>query len=68
MTNLKRIRESRGMSQSQLAAAASASIRTIQLCEQRKQDINGVAGLTLYKLSTALGCSIEDILEIPCDR
>ena len=65
MTNLKRIRESHGMSQSQLAAAADVSVRTIQLSEQRQRDINGVAGMTLYKLATALGCSVEDLLEIP---
>ena len=64
-TNLKRIREASGLSQSELAKKSGVSLRSIQMYEQRNNDIDKAQGHTLYKLSIAMGCDIEDLLERP---
>lgn len=64
-TNLKRIREARGLSQSALAARAQVGLRSIQMYEQRVNDIGKAQGRTLCRLALVLGCSIEDLLESP---
>lgn len=64
-TKLKRIRESRGISQSELAEMSGVKLRSIQMYEQRVNDIDKAQAQTLYKLSRVLGCNIEDILENP---
>ena len=64
-TKLKRIREARGLSQSELAKLTGVSLRSIQMYEQRGNDIDKAQGKTLYKLSVVLGCQIEDLLEAP---
>lgn len=64
-TNLHRIRESRSLSQSQLAKASGVNLRSIQLYEQRVNDIDKAQAQTLYKLAYVLGCYIEDLLEKP---
>lgn len=62
-TNLKRLREIMGLSQSQLAEDAQVSLRSIQMYEQRNKDINKAQAITLAKISRTLGCEIEDLLE-----
>ena len=62
-TNLKRIREAAGLSQSQLAGQAEVSLRSIQMYEQRNKDINKAQAMTLAKITRVLGCDIEDLLE-----
>lgn len=64
-SKLKRIRESRGLSQSELAEQSGVKLRNIQMYEQRYNDIDKAQAQTLYKLSRVLGCSIEDLLENP---
>ena len=64
-SNLKRIRESRNISQTELAEQAGVNIRNIQTYEQRTNDIDKAQAHTLYKLSRVLGCNIEDLLENP---
>ena len=63
-TNLKIIREAKGLSQSQLAQKANVDIRSIQMYEQKRNDINKAQAETLYKLARVLGCKIEDLLEL----
>lgn len=63
--NLKRIRENRGLSQSELAEQSGVKLRNIQMYEQRYNDIDKAQAQTLYKLSRVLGCNIEDLLENP---
>ena len=63
MTNLKRIREASGLSQSKLAEATGVSVRMIQHYEQGVKDINVAAALTVSKLARALDCTVEDLLE-----
>ena len=64
-TRLKQIRENRGVSQAELAELSGVHLRSIQLYEQRVNDIDKAQAATLYKLSRTLGCSIEDLLEAP---
>ena len=64
-SNLKRIRESRGLSQSELAEQSGINVRNIQMYEQRVNNIDKAQAQTLYKLSRVLGCDIEDLLESP---
>jgi transcriptional regulator with XRE-family HTH domain len=63
--NLKRIRENRGLSQTELAEQAEVNIRNIQMYEQRVNNIDKAQANILYKLSRVLGCDIEDLLENP---
>lgn len=62
-TNLKRLRTSYGCSQSELAKLSGVSLRSIQMYEQRNKDINKASADTLYRISKALGCKIEDLIE-----
>lgn len=66
-SSLKRIRESRGLSQSELAVQSGVNLRSIQMYEQKVNDIDKAQAQTLYKLSRALGCDMEDLLENPMD-
>lgn len=64
MTNLKRIRKERGLTQPQLAEASGVNVRMIQHYEQGFKDINGASALTVYKLAEALGTTVGELLEI----
>lgn len=64
-TNLKNIRENRGISQSELAEMSGVKLHSIQLYEQRVNDIDKAQAQTLFKISLALGCKMEDLLENP---
>ncbi len=64
-TKLKCIRDNAELSQSELAALSGVTLRSIQLYEQRVNDIDKAQVQTLYKLSRALKCDIEDLLENP---
>lgn len=64
-TKLRKIRENRKLSQGELAKLSGVNIRSIQLYEQRVNDIDKAQAQTLYKLSRVLGCDIEDLLEKP---
>lgn len=60
---LKEYRTKSGMSQSQLAEASGVNVRMIQYYEQGVKKINKASGETIYRLSQALGCQMEDLLE-----
>jgi DNA-binding transcriptional regulator YiaG len=66
-TNLKRIRDTAGLSQSQLSVEAEVSLRSVQMYEQRNKDINKAQAMTLAKLARVLGCDVEDLLEMESD-
>lgn len=66
-TKLKQIRESRGISQTELAEMSGVKLRSIQMYEQKVNDIDKAQSQTLYKLSRVLGCGIEDLLENPIE-
>ena len=60
---LKEIRESRGMSQQDLADKSGINKRMIQAYEQGYRDINGAKLTTLVTLCIALECHLSDIVE-----
>ena len=62
-TRLKRIRSAYGCSQSRLAKLSGVGLRSIQMYEQRKKNINRAEAESVLRLSRALGCEMEDILE-----
>ena len=62
----KRLRMQRnrcGLSQSQLSESSGVPLRQIQLFEQGQRDINRTSADTLYRLSKALHCRMENLLE-----
>lgn len=61
---LQEIRKANELSQSQLAEISSVNVRLIQDYEQGHKNINHAKAITLYSLSKALKCTIEDLLEI----
>ena len=62
---LKKLRENRGLSQAELAKISGVKLRSIQMYEQRVNDIDKAQAQTIYKLSRVIGCSMEDLLENP---
>lgn len=62
-TNLKRIRTAYGCTQVELAKRSGVSLRSIQMYEQRKKDINKASAESLYRISKVLGCTVEDLIE-----
>ncbi len=62
-TNLKRIRVSYGCSQMELSKLSGVSLRSIQMYEQRRKNINKASAETIYCLAKALGCTVEDLIE-----
>lgn len=64
MTNLKRLREQSGLSQSKLAEKADVKYTAIRDYEQNHKPINKASAITVYKLSVALDCKMEDLLEL----
>ena len=63
-TRLKDRRVNKGLSQSELAAESGVALRQIQLFEQRTRNINNAAAITLFRLSKALYCRMEDLIEL----
>ena len=53
-----------GMSQAELAKQAGVGLRSIQMYEQRNKNINHASAETLLRLSRALHCSMEDLMEL----
>lgn len=61
-SSLKKKRKELGYSQNDLALLSGVPIRTIRAYEQGNVDIAKGEAETLYALSKALGCSIEDLI------
>lgn len=59
---LKYWRESRGLTQAQLAKKTGMSIRVLQNLEQGVRDINKASVETVLRLSEALGVDVYQIL------
>lgn len=62
-TRLQALRKSAGLSQTELAKASGVGLRSIQMYEQRKKDINKAQANALFALSWALRCPMEALLE-----
>ena len=63
MSNLKRLRESKGLTQAGLAEKAGVNKRMVEHYEQGFHDINKAEARTVYKLARALKCKMEDVIE-----
>lgn len=64
MSKLKELRKQAGMSQRDLAEASDVNFRMLQYYEQGVKDINKAEAATVFKLARALGCKMEDLLDI----
>ena len=62
-SKLKFIRQANGLSQSKLSKLSGVKLRSIQMYEQKQNDINKAQANTLYALASVLNCKIEDLLE-----
>lgn len=62
-TNLERLRKQAGYSQSQLAELSTVSLRSIQMYEQRNNDISKAQFNILNALSKVLRCSVYDLID-----
>ena len=62
-TNLKLLRQRNGLTQKELAEISDVPLRTIQQYEQRQKNINKAQAEYLVQLSSALNCSIEQLIE-----
>ncbi len=62
-TNLKRFRTAYGFTQVELAERSGVSLRSIQMYEQRKKNINEASAYTMYSLAKALSCTMENLIE-----
>lgn len=62
---LKKLRQAKGLSQSQFAEKAEMSVRTLQHYEQGAKDFDHARIDTILRACLVLGCSLEDIIENP---
>lgn len=60
--SLKYTRESKGMSQADLAKASGVSKRMIEQYEQGMRNINNASVITVLKLAEALNTDVYDII------
>lgn len=59
---LKWMRESKGMTQAELAEKSGVNLRTIQNYEQEFKDIHNGKVVTVLRIAEALDCDVYDIL------
>lgn len=64
MTKLKEMREMRGLTQAEVADKAGVRLQTYSYYEQGFRDINQAAAITVYRISQALRCAPEDLLNL----
>lgn len=63
ISNLKRIRVSKRMTQEMLSSRSGVPIKTIGNLEQLRRDINHCRVDIIYRLSQALDCDMLEILD-----
>ncbi len=61
-SRLARLRAYVNLSQKALAERSGVSVRMIEQYEQGRKDISRASSATVYQLSKALGCRMEDLL------
>lgn len=61
---IKDRREKLGYSQSEFARLADINFRTLQDYEQGRKPISSMKGEVLYKISSGLECSMEELLDV----
>ena len=62
-TNLERLRKKAGYSQAQLAELSTVSLRSIQMYEQRNNDISKAQFNILNALAKVLKCLVYDLVD-----
>ena len=62
-SKLSEIRKARGFTQQQLSEASGVTLRMIQLCEQKQNDISKAQVTVVINLAKALGCEVEDLID-----
>lgn len=62
---LKEMRQTKGLSQSQLAEKAKMNVRTLQHYEQGSKVFDHARIDTILRVALALNCKMEDIIENP---
>lgn len=60
---MKKIRESKNISQEQLASETGLSIQLIRLYEQQPVRINNAKLISLIKIAKVLNCKLVDLIE-----
>nr|DAS45577.1 MAG TPA: helix-turn-helix domain protein [Caudoviricetes sp.] len=63
MSKLKTMRQTKGLSQSQLAEKANMNVRTLQHYEQGSKVFDHARIDTILRVCLALNCKLEDIIE-----
>jgi transcriptional regulator with XRE-family HTH domain len=63
---LQERRKAAGLSQSQLAAASGLPVGAIQQYERGYRDVGGMGIRRAKALADALGCRIEDLIDMNC--
>lgn len=63
---IKDRREKLGYSQSEFAKLADINFRTLQDYEQGRKPISSMKGEVLYKVSSCLECSMEELIDVGC--
>ena len=65
VSKLKLIRIKKGMKQSELSELSGVPLKCIGNYEQLRIDINHARVDIVYRLASALNCSIEELIEPP---
>lgn len=63
-SRLQEIRKARGFTQKQLSEASGVALRMIQLYEQKQNDISKAQVTVVINIAKALGCEVEDLIDI----
>ena len=63
-TKLQTIRKESGLTQLELAKNSGVNLRTLQQYETKAKDINKASIKTISSLAVALGCDVNDLIEI----
>jgi len=61
---IRELREKMHMSRKELSDKTGISFRSLQDYEQGHKDIKSAKAITIYKISVALGCTMEELIEI----
>lgn len=64
MAELKELRKFMNLTQKELAEKTGMNIRQIQKLEKGEIDINNITAKNAQALSSALGCSVEEMLTL----
>ena len=64
MSKLKELRQSKNLSQKELAELAGVSLKSLQAYEQNYRPITGASAIDVYNIAKVLGTTIEDLLEL----